>query len=59
MNEVPDVREHQIFRRWVRRILDDRVRPYLDAWEAKGGLPYAELFPDLGGHGLLGLGRSP
>lgn len=50
--------ELEVFRRSLRRVLEDRVLPNIDAWEAGGGMPYPELFPALGRQGFLGLDRS-
>jgi 2,3-diaminopropionyl alpha,beta-desaturase len=51
---MPLEREHELFRKSLRRFLEDRVTAHLDRWEADG-LPYRDLFPALGSRGYLGI----
>ncbi len=46
--------EHRIFRRSVRRFVDEELNPHVDAWEAEGRFP-KEVFRKLGALGFLGI----
>ncbi|MGI9195937.1 MAG: acyl-CoA dehydrogenase family protein [Candidatus Nanopelagicales bacterium] len=51
--------EHEQFRKSVRRLVDEEINPYVDAWEEAGIFPAHELFPKLGEIGALGLEYDP
>ncbi|HZD97546.1 MAG TPA: acyl-CoA dehydrogenase family protein, partial [Micromonosporaceae bacterium] len=42
-------------RRVVRKLVDDRVRPYVAEWYESGTLPARDLAKDFGALGLLGM----
>jgi len=46
--------EHRIFRRSVRRFVDEELNPHVDAWEADGRFP-KDVFRKLGALGALGI----
>ena len=47
--------EHEELRRTLRRFIEERINPQVDAWEAAGRFPAHEVFRGLGELGLLGL----
>ena len=51
--------EHEHFRKSLRRLVDEEINPYVDAWEEAGTFPAHELFPKLGELGALGLEYDP
>lgn len=51
--------EHEQFRKAVRRLVDEEINPYADAWEEAGIFPAHELFAKLGEVGALGLEYDP
>jgi citronellyl-CoA dehydrogenase len=51
--------EHQLFRKTVRDFVEREIQPQVDGWEREGSFPAHELFPKLGGLGLLGLEYDP
>ncbi|HWC37854.1 MAG TPA: acyl-CoA dehydrogenase family protein, partial [Acidimicrobiales bacterium] len=51
--------EHQLFRKTVRDFVEREIEPHVDRWEREGAFPAHELFPKLGGLGLLGLEYDP
>ncbi len=46
--------EHRIFRRAVRKFVDEELNPHVDEWEAAGRFP-KEVFKKLGALGVLGI----
>jgi alkylation response protein AidB-like acyl-CoA dehydrogenase len=46
--------EHRIFRRSVRKFVDEELNPHVDEWEAAGRFP-KEVFKKLGDLGVLGI----
>jgi acyl-CoA dehydrogenase len=46
--------EHRMLRDTVRRFVDGRVKPHIDAWEAAGSIP-REIALEMGELGLLGI----
>jgi glutaryl-CoA dehydrogenase len=47
--------EEREIRAVVRRVVDDRVRPYVADWYERGEVPVRELAPEFGKLGLLGM----
>jgi glutaryl-CoA dehydrogenase len=47
--------EEREIRAVVRRVVDDRVRPYVADWFERGEVPVRELAPEFGKLGLLGM----
>jgi acyl-CoA dehydrogenase len=46
--------EHEQLREQVRRFVDERVKPFADAWEAAGSVP-REVLREMGALGMLGI----
>src|SRR5574337_394373 len=46
--------EHRIFRKAVRKFVDEELNPYVDEWEKAGRFP-KEVFKKMGKLGLLGI----
>jgi len=46
--------EHRIFRKTVRRFVDEELNPHVDEWEKNGGFP-KEIFKKMGKLGFLGI----
>lgn len=51
--------EHEQFRLVVRRLVQERLDPFVDEWEAAGIFPAHEVFRQFGDVGALGLEYSP
>ena len=51
--------EHELFRKTVRNLVDSKINPHVDQWEADGVFPAHEVFQTLGAAGLLGLEYDP
>lgn len=49
--------EHDALRATIRRWVDDKVNPNVDAWEAEGIFPAHEVFKSAGDLGLLGIDK--
>ncbi len=47
--------EHEMFRRTVRRFVEQEINPQVDAWEQAGGFDGRTLFKKAGELGLLGM----
>ena len=55
--DFPFSEEHRIFRRAVRRFVDEEIVPHANKWEAEGIFP-KELYKKMGGRGFLGIRYS-
>ncbi|OWY58569.1 acyl-CoA dehydrogenase, partial [cyanobacterium TDX16] len=51
--------EHALFRKTVRNVVDTKINPHVDQWEADGIFPAHEVFKVLGDAGLIGLEYDP
>ncbi|WP_069166892.1 acyl-CoA dehydrogenase family protein [Nocardia altamirensis] len=51
--------EHQEFRAMVRRYLEQKINPHVDAWEEAEMMPLHEIFADMAKLGMLGLEYDP
>ena len=51
--------EHDQFRDTVRRLVEEEINPYVDAWEEAEIFPAHELFPKIGAIGAFGLTYDP
>ena len=51
--------EQQAFRAMVRRFVQERVDPRVEAWEAAGIMPLHEIFAEMASLGMLGLEYEP
>jgi citronellyl-CoA dehydrogenase len=51
--------EHLEMQKWVRRIIDEDINPYVDQWEAEGQFPVRDVFKKLGKAGFLCMTREP
>lgn len=49
--------EHEEIRRSVLNWIEDKVNPYVDAWEAEGIYPAHEVMKSLGDLGMLGISK--
>jgi alkylation response protein AidB-like acyl-CoA dehydrogenase len=52
--DFPFSEEHRIFRRSVRRFVDEEIIPYVNEWEEAGIFP-KELYKKMGARGFLGI----
>src|SRR5438128_12196127 len=50
-----DTPEHEELRRSLRRLIEQEINPYVDAWEAAEIFPAHEVFKKLGQAGFLGV----
>jgi citronellyl-CoA dehydrogenase len=51
----PFTEEHEMFRKSVRKFVENEIAPYGDEWEAAGIAPLHDLFKKMGDLGFLGL----
>ncbi|MDQ3737816.1 MAG: acyl-CoA/acyl-ACP dehydrogenase, partial [Actinomycetota bacterium] len=51
--------EHEQFRAMVRSYVETKLNPRIPRWEADEMMPLHEVFAEMGGLGLLGLGYDP
>jgi alkylation response protein AidB-like acyl-CoA dehydrogenase len=51
----PFTAEHEMFRKSVRKFVENEITPYADEWEAAGIAPLHDLFKKMGNLGFLGL----
>jgi len=56
---MPFSEEHQMFRRVVRRFVEEEINPRVDGWEEAGEMPLHEVFGQMADLGLLGLEYDP
>ena len=49
--------EHQEIKRTTKRIVDERINPFVDEWEEAGRFPAHQVMKVLGDAGLLGISR--
>ncbi|MDE0121346.1 MAG: acyl-CoA dehydrogenase family protein [bacterium] len=56
---MPFSEEHQMFRRVVRRFVEEEINPRVDGWEEAGEMPLHEVFGQMADLGLLGLEYHP
>ncbi len=56
---MPFSEEHQMFRRMVRRFVEEEINPRVDGWEEAGEMPLHEVFGQMADLGLLGLEYDP
>ena len=47
--------EHEMFRRSVRRFVEEQINPHVDEWEEKGIWPAHDVLKKMGYLGFLGL----
>ena len=47
--------EHEMFRRSVRRFVEEEINPHVDEWEAEGTWPAHDILKKMGDLGFLGL----
>ncbi|MGO8951249.1 MAG: acyl-CoA dehydrogenase family protein [Ktedonobacterales bacterium] len=47
--------EQEMFRRTIRRFVEEEINPHVDRWEEEGAFPAHELFKKMGDLGFLGL----
>ncbi|MDE0131203.1 MAG: acyl-CoA dehydrogenase family protein [bacterium] len=52
---MPFSEEHQMFRRVVRRFVEEEINPRVDGWEEAGEMPLHEVFSQMADLGFLGL----
>nr|MDE0500362.1 acyl-CoA dehydrogenase family protein [bacterium] len=56
---MPFSEEHQMFRRVVRRFVEEEINPRVDGWEEAGEMPLHEVFSQMADLGFLGLEHDP
>ena len=56
---MPFSEEHQMFRRVVRRFVEEEINPRVDGWEEAGEMPLHEVFCQMADLGFLGLEYDP
>ncbi len=56
---MPFSEEHQMFRRVVRRFVEEEINPRVDGWEEAGEMPLHEVFSQMADLGFLGLEYDP
>jgi citronellyl-CoA dehydrogenase len=54
----PFTAEHEMFRKTVRKFVENEITPYADEWEAAGIAPLHDIFKKMGNLGFLGLNYS-
>jgi len=56
---MPFSEEHRMFRRVVRRFVEEEINPRVDGWEEAGEMPLHEVFSQMADLGFLGLEYDP